>query len=347
MKTNYITMKYKKIELLYDYLADKVWIDKKNLALLLKTSTIHISRLISNLFLKNLIDSRYNSKIFQKTNYKTHFIYDNKVIRILLNDEVEFKNLLLFQKEFIKDYKNKMLGKIYFKNGNVILNDSILTSDLLFNKKDIEIFFNTNINIEKEKYDLFDVFNIGYLINNVEFKHWSNNILKKILIDGFYINNEKCFNEKEKIIAITNIADNLITSDYNEESNIKYKSITKFNRTIYDSKTFFNEKINNAKNEIIILSRYIDDSIFMMLEKPTVKIKIYTETLDVLSDITRKKYIRKHKLKIISNYTFNDTFIIIDNIIYHIDVPIINIFKDNNTWSIINMNINDLFQRII
>lgn len=179
--------------------------------------------------------------------------------------------------------------------------------------------------------------------------HWANNILKKVLIDGYYINNEKCFNEKEKIISITNIANNLINKDYDiaEEKNNYYKSITKYNRELYDSKTFFYNKIQNAKYEKIILSKYIDNSIFNMLEKAATKIKIYSLDTTVLEDIYKKNFLKRHKLKLINNYKLEDTYIIIDNIIYLIDTSIINIFKDNNSWKIVNINVADLLSKAI
>ena len=243
-----------------------------------------------------------------------------------------------------------MLGKIYFKNGSLILSDSLLNeNELSFTKDDLLNLYNNENIIDKEKYDLYDVFSFGYIYKNNEFMHWANNILKKVLIDGYYINNEKCFNEKEKIISITNIANNLINKDFDiaEEKNNYYKSITKYNRELYDSKTFFYNKIQNAKYEIIILSKYIDNSIFNMLEKAATKIKIYSLDTTVLEDIYKKNFLKRHKLKLINNYKLEDTYIIIDNIIYLIDTSIINIFKDNNTWTTININVGDLLSKAI
>lgn len=350
MKCDYITLKYEETELLYDFLADKIWIDRKNLSILTKIKNITVSRRISSLLLENIINNKQNVKIYQKKNYKTTFLYDNKVIRILLNNDIEFKKILLFQKEEIKKYKIKMLGKIYFKNGNLILSDTLLNeNDLSFTKDDILNLYN-NMNItDKEKYDLNDVFSIGYIFNNKEFILWANNILKKVLIDGYYINNEKCFNEKNKIISITRIADNLINKDYSidDDKSYYYKSLTKYNRELYDSKEFFYNKIQNAKYEIIILSKYIDNSIFDMLEKACVKIKIYSTDTLVLEDIYKRNFLKRHKLKLINNYKLDDTYIILDNVVYLIDTSIINLFKENNSWKIVNINVADLLSKAI
>lgn len=159
MKAEYITLKYEKTELLYDFFNDKVWIDRKNLSILTKIKNITVSRKISSLLLENVINNKQNIKIYQKKNYKTSFIYDNKVIRILLNNDIEFKNLLLFQKDEIEKYKTKMLGKIYFKNGSLILSDSLLNeNELSFTKDDLLNLYNNENIIDKEKYDLYDVF---------------------------------------------------------------------------------------------------------------------------------------------------------------------------------------------
>lgn len=350
MKCDYVTLKYEEIELLYDYLADRVWIDRKNLSILTKIKNITVSRRISSLLLENRINNKQNVKVYQKKNYKTTFLYDNKVIRILLNNDIEFKKFLQFQKEEIKKYKKKMLGKIYFKNGSLILSDSLLNeNDISFTKSDVINLFNNMDILDKEKYDLFDIFSIGYINKDREFMFWANNILKKVLIDGYYINNEKCFNEKEKIISITSIADNLINKDYKigDDKSHYYKSITKYNRELFDSKEFFYNRIQNAKYEIIILSKYIDNSIFDMLEKAATKIKIYSLDTSILEDIFKKNFLKRHKLKLINNYKLDDTYIIIDNIVYLIDTSIVNIFKENNTWSIININVSDLLTKAI
>ena len=142
MKDKYLTIKYKESELLYDFFNDKVWIDRNNLSILTKIKNVSLSRKISNLLFENTINNRYNTKIYQKKNYKTTFIYDNKVIRILLNNDIEFKKLLLYEKEFINDYKNRMLGKIYFKNGNLVLNNYLLNeNDISFTKNDLSNLF--------------------------------------------------------------------------------------------------------------------------------------------------------------------------------------------------------------
>ncbi|MCR5462652.1 MAG: hypothetical protein K6E87_06260, partial [bacterium] len=99
MKCDYITLKYEETELLYDFLADKIWIDRKNLSILTKIKNLTVSRRISSLLLENIINNKQNVKIYQKKNYKTTFLYDNKVIKILLNNDIEFKKILLFQKE--------------------------------------------------------------------------------------------------------------------------------------------------------------------------------------------------------------------------------------------------------
>ena len=84
-----------------------------------------------------------------------------------------------------------------------------------------------------------------------------------------------------------------------------------------------------------------------MLEKAATKIKIYSLDTSILEDIFKKNFLKRHKLKLINNYKLDDTYIIIDNIVYLIDTSIVNIFKENNTWSIININVSDLLTKAI
>ena len=129
------------IEFLYDINDDKVWIDKKNLLMLSKMNNIVLSRSISKITNDDLIDPKINTKLYKKTNYKPSYLYDNKVIKNIINNDSLYEDIIKCQKNNISIYKKKILGKIYLKDGLLYLNDLLVNEKNIFFSKDDVIKF--------------------------------------------------------------------------------------------------------------------------------------------------------------------------------------------------------------
>ncbi len=351
----YYDLEIESIELLYDINEDKVWIDKKSLITLSKMNNITLSRLISKITMNNLINPKDNIKPYKKKNYKTTFIYDNKVIKTVLKNDQLYEDLLKCEINNINIFKKKMLGKIYLKDGLLFLNDCLINEkNIFFTKNDIIKFLDleNDYYLDDEVYSLEDLFDFTLKINNdksLEFKNWAYQVLSKCLVDGYYINNEKCFNNKKKIISITNIADNLLNNKCldNEDKYLYYKSVIKHNDILYDSKLFIDDLIKHAKEKIIIISKYLNDKIFDLLNNSNVKIIIYTSKITSISPIVLEKFSNKHDITFIDAYTHDKTYIIIDTAIYNFDISITNLFKENSTCKTINIKYSDFINSII
>lgn len=345
MNDYYIKVNYpylgKEIELIYDTVIDKFWLDKANLSVFSGIKIIPLSRKLCAMLDESII-TMHNVKQLKKDNYKKFFVYDNKVIKKVINDDEILKKLLLFQKKFKNDYNMKVLGKIYFKNENLLINEEYINDHLFFAKDDLIKLLNDPSIINKDKYSLYELFDISF--NNPQFNKWMHKILYKVLIDGYYINNEMCFNKKDKIIEITNIANNLINNDYldNDDKYLYYKTVVKFNNKLYDSSIFISNLLNRAKERIIIIGNYLNDSIFDLLSNIYINIDIYTTKESYLTKDEIKQFKNNHDLKIINIEPIDETYLIIDNIIYYIDINLNNILIENSNIKIINTNI-DLF----
>ena len=94
-----------------------------------------------------------------------------------------------------------------------------------------------------------------------------------------------------------------------------------FDGQIFDSYTFINDRIREAKKRIILIDNYIDDSVLKMLDKREkgIMVKLYTN----LSFGTLKLDIKKHNAQYapIDAEQFNrshDRFLCIDDTVYHI-----------------------------
>ncbi len=98
------------------------------------------------------------------------------------------------------------------------------------------------------------------------------------------------------------------------EENIKQKIF--FEGQIYDAYSLIVDIIKKAKNKIIIIDNYIDDSILKMLVKKNknVEVIVLTSNKSNISNLDVQKFNKEYPvLKIARTNKFHDRFIIIDN----------------------------------
>ena len=156
-------------------------------------------------------------------------------------------------------------------------------------------------------------------------------ILKSEIAIKVSINIIKGFIEMRKFISsnaqvferLTNIEYKLLDYDkkfdevFNQlqnEDNIKQKIF--FEGQIYDAYSLVIDIIKRAKNKIVIIDNYIDDSILKMLVKKNknVEVMILTSTKSNISNLDIQKFNKEYPtLKIARTNKFHDRFIVIDN----------------------------------
>ena len=106
----------------------------------------------------------------------------------------------------------------------------------------------------------------------------------------------------------------------NEETEFKQKIF--FNGQIYDAYSLIIDIIKKAKNKILIIDNYIDDSILKMLSKKNknVEVTILTSQNSKLIKLDIQKFNKQYpNLKVAYTNKFHDRFIVIDNKeLYHI-----------------------------
>lgn len=90
---------------------------------------------------------------------------------------------------------------------------------------------------------------------------------------------------------------------------------------IYDAYAFVNDLIKNAKNEVVLIDNYIDDTVFTLFSKyPNLKIKIYTANISKQLKLDFQKYnVQYQNIELLEFKKAHDRFLIFDSTqIYHI-----------------------------
>ncbi len=217
------------------------------------------------------------------------------------------------------------LFKVSKQNVSLHINN-IFNEEELDKKSTVKFFLivqkegNREVERNIEHYNLDMIISIGYRVNSLtatKFRQWATSILKNYIQNGYVINSEKITNER--FVNLENDV-NILKSQMNE-----VKSLVKNNKLetsqgifydgeVYDSYTFILDLIKKAKNEIILIDNYIDDTVLTLFSKISdTKIIIYTNTISKQLKLDFEKYLKQYDnitLKIFKNS--HDRFIILD-----------------------------------
>jgi hypothetical protein len=214
---------------------------------------------------------------------------------------------------------------------------------------------NREIQRDVEHYNLDMIISIGYKVNSItatKFRQWATSILKNYIKNGYVINGEKISNER--FIALENDV-NILKSQMNTvQSLIKNNTLETaqgifYDGQIYDAYVFANDLLRGAKNEIILIDNYIDDTVFTLFSKvPTIQVTIYTHSILKQLKLDYEKYSKQYSnitLKTFQNS--HDRFLILDSKeIFHIGASLKDLGKKWFAFSKIDLEAESLIERL-
>ena len=183
-------------------------------------------------------------------------------------------------------------------------------------------------------YNLDAILSVGYRVNSRNatlFRQWANKVLKEYLLRGYSINQRLMHMENridhrlsEHDIQIKELSNRM---DFFVRTSLPPKEGIIYDGQIFDAYTLMCDLIRSAKNRIIIVDNYIDDSVFRQLDKRAtgVSATIYTPSISR----TLRQDLERHNAQYapIEVKTFrraHDRFLIIDDTVYHVGAS----FKD-------------------
>lgn len=257
--------------------------------------------------IKNLIYTIRGKQVMLDSDVAMLYHYETKYINLAVRrnkerfpdnfcfqlTKKEFDNLRLqiatlnYQSDNKSKVSRKYLPYVFTEQGIAML------SGLLKNKIAIKVSINImNAFVEMRKF----ISNNGHVFQEI-------NSLKCKLLE-----HDKKFDE--------------IFDELQKNKNLEFKQKIFFNGQIYDSYSLIIDIIKKAKEKILIIDNYIDDSILEMLSKKVsnVEVVILTSEKCNLTKLDISKFNKQYPtLKIAKTNNFHDRFMIIDNKhLYHI-----------------------------
>ena len=183
-------------------------------------------------------------------------------------------------------------------------------------------------------YNLDAILPVGYRVNSKNatlFRQWANKVLKEYLLRGYSINQRLMHMENridhrlsEHDIQIKELSNRM---DFFVRTSLPPKEGIIYDGQIFDAYTLMCDLIRSAKNRIIMVDNYIDDSVFRQLDKRDtgVSATIFTPTISrTLGQDLERHNAQYSPIEVKTFRRAHDRFLIIDDTVYHVGAS----FKD-------------------
>ena len=177
-------------------------------------------------------------------------------------------------------------------------------------------------------YNLDMILSVGYRVKSsrgIRFRRWANRVLKEYLLKGYSLN-QRLKNMEDRFDRRMSEYERRL---YENEHKIDFFVRTSlppvegifYDGQIFDAYVFATDLIRSARQSIVLIDNYIDESVLLMLSKRqtgvTAEIRSgrLTETLN--QDLAKHNS-QYPPITVIQNKNIHDRFLIVDADVYHI-----------------------------
>ncbi len=175
-----------------------------------------------------------------------------------------------------------------------------------------------------EYYNLDVIISVGYRVKSIQgtrFRQWANSVLKEYLLRGYAINQrferlERRVTEHDAVLSEhSNKLEFFVRAALPPKEGIFYDG------QIFDAYAFASELIKSARQRIVLVDNYIDESVLLMLAKRNegVTAEIVTRQTNGTLALDIDRHNRQYPpITIRKSARYHDRFLIVDDIVYHI-----------------------------
>lgn len=177
-------------------------------------------------------------------------------------------------------------------------------------------------------YSLDVIISVGYRVKSIrgtQFRQWANKVLKEYMLRGYSVNQR--FLEMENRIdnrfhrhqkQIDDLTDKV---DFIISSSIKPREGILFDGQIWDAHNFATDLIREAKERVILIDNYIDNTVLTQLDNRNegVKAVVYTGKVSPQLKLDIERHNQQYPvIEVRKVRNVHDRFLIIDNELYHL-----------------------------
>jgi hypothetical protein len=198
-----------------------------------------------------------------------------------------------------------------------------------------------------EHYNLDMILSVGYRVKSqrgILFRRWANTVLKEYLLKGHVYDHrfekieKKLFEHDQKFDLIIN-------------TGLKPNEGIFFDGQIFDAWHFVSGLIKEAKQSIVLIDNYVDESVLLLMakRKAGVSASIFTGTITKQLEADIQKHKAQYPPIQVKSFTrSHDRFLIIDQKdVYHIGASLKDLGKRWFAFSKIDLNPDDIINKLI
>ena len=195
-------------------------------------------------------------------------------------------------------------------------------------------------------YNLDVIISVGYRVKSfrgTQFRQWALRVLKDYLLKGYSVN-QRLERLEQRVTQTENKIDFFVKTSLPPVEGIFYDG------QIFDAYKFVCDLIRSAKQRIVLIDNYVDDSVLQMLDKrqSNVSATIYTKNYTAQLQLDLQRHNAQYTPIAIQSFTqSHDRFLIIDDTVYHIGASLKDLGKKWFAFSKMEMESSEVLSRII
>jgi predicted XRE-type DNA-binding protein len=176
---------------------------------------------------------------------------------------------------------------------------------------------NRLVNRKIEYYNLDVIISVGYRVNTkrgIEFRQWANRVLKEYLLHGYAVN-QRIERLEQRVTKTEEKIDFFVRTSLPPVEGVFYDG------QIFDAHVFVSNLIKSAKQRIILIDNYLDESVLVTLSKREVNVtaKIITKSISNQFQTDLNRYNSQYSpIDVEERDGIHDRFLIIDDTLYHL-----------------------------
>ena len=184
-------------------------------------------------------------------------------------------------------------------------------------------------------YNLDVIISVGYRVKSMrgtKFRQWATSVIREHLLHGYSVQqqlrymehrlDEKLDAQQSQIKAIeSTLADHQEKIDFFVRTNQPPVEGIFFDGQIFDAYRFVNDLIRKAKNLVVLIDNYVDDTVLAMLDKRAagVTATIYTQHVSEQLQLDINRHNAQYAPIAVEHFNrAHDWFLLIDDEVYHI-----------------------------
>ena len=207
-----------------------------------------------------------------------------------------------------------------------------------------------------EYYNLDMILSVGYRVKSeqgIRFRRWANEILKEYLLKGYSLNHRLMLAEER--IDKRLMEHDLLLKEHQDKIDFFVRTSLPpvegvfYDGQIFDAYVFVTNLIRSAKQTLVLIDNYVDESVLMVLaiRQTGVEAEIRTGRLtESLKQDLAKHNSQYPPIVMTQNKNIHDRFLIVDEDVYHIGASLKDLGKKLFAFSKMNINPSLLYRSL-